>query len=245
MLATTLMAVAGTFGIGMIIGIVVLMTAEEALLAVAKSAARDVSGSFWAGVLTQLLAVPALVILLVACALTIIGLLAIPIAALAWALALAGAVTLGVLAVSMVIGRAIAGRGTGSTERSAALRGLAVGLMVLSLVWFGAALAAGTPLVGAISRLAAVAFTWAVATVGLGAVVKSRIGVSRISMQFGRFGGAKMGGFTGKWAASSSTGVNETQVPVSWQTPTPIQGVVAAPRPADATSSTHRPDASR
>ena len=30
MLATTLMAVAGTFGIGMIIGIVVLMTAEEA-----------------------------------------------------------------------------------------------------------------------------------------------------------------------------------------------------------------------
>ncbi|MCO4099707.1 hypothetical protein [Gemmatimonas sp.] len=245
MLATTLMAVAGTFGIGMIIGIVVLMTAEEALLAVAKSAARDVSGSFWAGVLAQLLAVPALVILLIACAVTIIGILAIPIAALAWALALAGAVTLGVLAVSMVIGRAIAGRGAGSTERSAALRGLTVGLLVLSLVWFGAALASGTPLVGAIARLAAVAFTWAVATVGLGAVVKSRIGVSRISMQFGRFGGAKMGGFPGNWAASSSTGVNEVQVPVSWQTPTPIQGVVAAPRPTDASSSTHRPDAPR
>ncbi|AMW05376.1 hypothetical protein [Gemmatimonas phototrophica] len=238
MLATTLMAVAGTFGIGMVIGIVVLMTAEEALLAVAKSAARDVSGSFWAGVLTQLLAVPFLVILLVACAITIIGILAIPIAALAWALALAGAVTLGVLAVAMVIGRAVAGRGTGSSERSAALRGLTVGLIALSLVWFGAAVAAGTPLVGAIARLVAVAFTWAVATVGLGAVVKSRIGVSRLSVQFGRFGGSRFSAGAAKWAPSSSTGVNEVQVPVSWQTPTPVMGVVAARRPVDAPKGT-------
>lgn len=238
MLTTTLMAVAGTFGIGMVIGIVVLMTAEEALLAVAKSAARDVSGSFWAGVLTQLLAVPALVILLVACAITIIGILAIPIAALAWALAVAGAVTLGVLAVAMVIGRAIAGRARGSSERSAALRGLTVGLAALSLVWFGAALAAGAPIFGAIARLVAVAFTWAVATVGLGAVVKSRIGVARLNVQFGKFGSSNVGGFTGKWGASRSTGVNEVQVPISWQTPTPVQGVVAAPRPADASSGT-------
>ncbi|GAB1344700.1 hypothetical protein [Gemmatimonas sp.] len=245
MLSTTLIAVAGTFGIGMIIGFVVLMTAEEALLAVAKSAARDVSGSFWAGVLTQLLAVPALVVLLIACAVTIIGILAIPIAALAWALALSGAVTLGILAVAMVIGRAVAGRGNGATERAAALRGLTVGLIALSLVWFGAALASRVPVFGAISRLVAVAFTWAVATVGLGSVVKSRIGVSRLSVQFGRFGagagtgaaGGKMGGFTGKWGAASSTGVNEVQVPVSWQTPTPVQGVVAAPKPAKSSES--------
>jgi hypothetical protein len=82
----------------------------------------------------------------------------------------------------------------------------------------------------------ALAFSWAVATVGLGAVVKSRIGVSRLSVQFGRFGGDRFGadrfgGYTAKWGASSSTGVNEVQVPVSWQTPTPVQGVVAAPRP--------------
>jgi len=207
------------------------VTAEEALLAVAKSAARDVGGSFWAGVLTQLLAVPALVVLLIACAVTIIGILAIPVAALAWALALAGAVTLGVLAVAMVIGRALAGRGTGATERSAALRGLTVGLVALSLVWFGAALASRVPVFGAVARLVALAFTWAVATVGLGAVVKSRIGVSRLSVQFGRFGGDRFGGYTATWGASRSTGVNEVQVPVSWQTPTPVQGVVAAPRP--------------
>ena len=230
MLTTTLLAVAGTFGIGMIIGLVVLMTAEEALLAVARSAARDVSGSFWVGVLTQLLAIPALVVLLIACAVTIIGILAIPVAALAWALAISGAFTLGVLAVAMVIGRAVAGRGRGSTERSAALRGLTVGLLALSLVWFGAALAACVPLMGAIARLVAVAFTWAVATVGLGAVVKSRIGVTRLSVQFGRFGGTRFSEGTGSWGAARSAGATEVQVPVSWQTPTPVQGVVAAPK---------------
>jgi hypothetical protein len=233
MLTSTLTAVSGTFGVGLVIGLVVLMTAEEALLAVAKSAARDVSGSFWAGVLAQLLAVPVLALLLIACAITIIGLLAIPIAALAWALALAGAVTLGILAVAMVIGRAVAGRGRSGTERGAALRGLVVGLVALSLVWFGAAVAGPVPVAGALARLAAVAFTWAVATVGLGAVVKSRIGVSHLSVQFGRMGGSSFGGFTGRWGAASSTGVNAVQTPVSWQTPTPVQGVVAARRPVD------------
>lgn len=228
-ITSSLVAIAGVFGIGMIIGLVVLMTAEEALVAVAKTAARDVSGSFWAGVLTQLLAVPALVVLIVACAITIIGLLAIPIAALAWGLALAGAITLGLLAVAMVIGRALAGSGQGS-DRSAAVRGLTVGMLALSLIWVGAALAASLPVAGALARLVAVAFTWAVATVGMGAVVKSRIGVSRLSVQFGRFGGAR---WNARWAPASTTTTNEVQVPVSWQTPTPVQGVVAARRPVD------------
>ncbi|HEY0929360.1 MAG TPA: hypothetical protein VGE27_05530 [Gemmatimonas sp.] len=232
-ITASLMAVAGVFGIGMIIGVVVLMTAEEALTAVAKTAARDVSGSFWAGLLTQLLAVPALLVMVIACAITIIGILAIPLAALAWALALAGAVTLGLLGVAIVIGRAFAGSGRGS-ERSAAVRGLTVGLLALSLIWFGAALASSVPVVGALARLVAVAFTWAVATVGMGAVVKSRVGVSRLSVQFGRFGGSSR--WNAKWAPASTTSTNEVQVPVSWQTPTPVQGVVAARRPVEPTT---------
>lgn len=239
MLATTLTAIAGVFGIGLIIGLVVLTTAEEALVAVARTAARDVSGSFWAGVLTQVLAVPALVVVVVACAVTIIGILAIPLAALAWGLALAGAFTLGVLAVALVIGWALVGRGASGSERSAAVRGLTVGLAALSLVWFGAALAAQMPVLGTLSRLVAVAFTWAVATVGMGAVVKSRIGMSRLSVQFGRVGGRwgnrwSGGSAAATWAPGSSTGVNEVPVSqVSWQTPTPVQGVVAARRPVE------------
>jgi hypothetical protein len=227
---TTLYAITGVFGIGLLIGVVVLMTAEEALLAVAKTAARDVSGSFWAGILWQLLAAPLLAVLLLACAITIIGLLATPIVALAWALAYAGAFTLGMLAVAMVIGRALAGRGAGQSERSAALRGLTVGLVALSLVWFGTAFAAPIPVAGGIARLIAVAFTWAVGTVGLGAVVKSRIGVAKLSVQFGRFKGAR-------WGAASTTTTMEAPAP-SWQTPTPVQGVVAARRPVNTTSGT-------
>ena len=117
-----------------------------------------------------------------------------------------------------------------------------VGLIALSLVWFGAAVAGPVPVAGALARLVAVAFSWAVATVGLGAVVKSRIGMSRLSVQFGRMGGNTFGGFTGKWGAASSTGVNEVQTPVSWQTPTPVQGVVAARRPVDNNAGT-RPGA--
>lgn len=239
-LASNLVAIAGVFGIGMIMGLVVLMTAEEALIAVAKTAARDVSGSFWAGLLAQLLAVPALVVLVVACAITILGILAIPIVMLAWGLALAGAVTLGLLAVIMVIGRALVGSGRGS-DRSAAVRGLTVGMLALSLIWLGAAMAAQVPVAGALARLVAVAFTWAAATVGLGAVMRSRIGVSRLSVHFDRFGvgGSRWNarwntrGNT-SWGPASTTATNEVPVPVSWQTPTPVQGVVAARRPVEA-----------
>ena len=233
---SNLLAVAGVFGIGLIIGLVVLTTAEEALTAVAKTAARDVSGSFWVGLLWQLLAVPLLAVMVVACALTIIGILVIPIAALAYT----GAFTLGVLAVALVIGRALAGRGSGSSQRSAALRGLTVGLATLSLIWFGAAIAAKVPVAGAVARLIAVAFTWAVATVGLGAVVKSRMGVAQLSVRFGasRFGASHFGashfgksGVGSRWGAASTT-TTEVAAP-GWQTPTPVQGVVAARRPVN------------
>ena len=243
MLITTsnLIAVAGVFGVGLLIGLVVLTSAEEALTAVAKTAAREISGSFWVGLSVQVLAIPLLVLLVAACAIT---LLAIPIVVLAWVLALAGAFTLGMLAVAIVIGRALAGRGANSTERGAALRGLTVGLATLSLIWFGAALAAPIPVAGGITRLIAVAFTWAIATVGVGAVVKSRLGMSRLFVRFGTAHGGPFGGV--RWSTTASansardwqrTTPSGSVAPV-WQTPTPIQGVVAARRPLPSTADT-------
>lgn len=210
------------------------MTAEEALTAVARTAARNITGSFWAGVVTQLLAVPALLLLVIGLCITIVGILAVPVAVLAWALGLAGIVTLGALGTLLVIGRALAGSGKGS-PRSVAIRSLTVGLIAMSMVWMGAALATSIPLAGLLARLVAVAFSWAAVTVGIGAVVKSRIGVSKLSVQLGRWGGARWG--TSRWAARwDSSGIATTdELPVSatWQTPTPIQGVVAARRPVE------------
>lgn len=203
------LAVAGIFGIGLVIGLIVLTTAEDSLTAVAKAAARDIGGSFWVGLLWQALAVPLLAVLVLGCIITIIGILAIPIVVLAWALAYAGAFTLGLLAVALVTGRALVGRGASKGSRAAALRGLVVGLFALSLVWLGASLLSSVPVAGILSRLIALGFTWAVATVGLGAVVTSRGGIAKIRMD---------------------TTLTEVAVPI-WQTPTPVQGVVAARRP--------------
>ncbi len=212
MLSAGLLTVAGVFGVTMLVGWVVLMTAETSVTAVARAAARDISGSFWVGLLAQLAAVPLLVVLVLACAITIIGILAIPVVVLAWALAYTGAFTLGLLAIAIVAGRAIAGKGGADNARAVALRSLTVGLVALSVLWFGAAALTSVPVVGLLARLVAVAFTWAAATVGLGAVVKSRGGVVRFRFET----------------------TTESTIP-SWQTPTPVQGVVAAPRPVTTT----------
>ena len=204
------LAVAGVFGIGFIIALIVLTTAEDSLTIVARAAAKEISSSFWVGLLWQVLAVPLLAVLVIACTITIIGILAIPVVMLAWALAYAGAFTLGLLAVLLVIGRALAGKGSTTSTRAAALRGLIVGLFSLSLIWFGASLASSVPVVGLLTRLIALAFTWAVATVGLGAVVKTR------------------GGISGRIRFRTTT--VEAAVP-AWMTPTPVQGVVAARKP--------------
>ncbi len=217
MATSALVAVAGVFAIGLIIGLIVLVNAEESLTAVARSAASDVSGSFWVGVLWQLLAVPILVALVLACAITIVGIFLIPLVALGWALAYAGAFTLGLTAVALVAGRAIAGRGTGSSSRAVALRGLVVGFLCLSVVWVAAALFADMRIVSGVSRLVAVALSWAAATVGLGAVVKSRGGMMRLRFE---------------------TTTTESAAP-SWQTPTPVMGVVAARRPVATSHSAH------
>lgn len=211
-------AVAGVFGIALVIGLIVLTSAEDAITAVARAAVKDIGGSFWVGLLWQALAIPLLAVLVLASAITIIGILAIPIAVLAWALAYAGAFTLGLLAVLLVIGRALVGRGSSASSRAAALRGLTVGLFALSLIWFGAAFMSNIPVAGILSRLIALGFTWALATVGLGAVVTSRGGIAKVRM---------------------NTTMTEIATPM-WQTPTPVQGVVAARRPVTTTHTEQR-----
>jgi hypothetical protein len=226
-LTSHLVAVAGVFSIGLAIGLLVLIRMEQSVLAVARAAARNVAGSFWMGVVVQLLGVPLLLLLLLACVLTIIGILVTPLVVLAWGLAYLGALTLGVMGVALMIGRALVGRGTGTSERSAALRGLTVGLLVLSLLWFGVALASPVPLVGVLARIVALSVSWAVATVGLGAVVTSRAGVAHFNLRVGQF---RAGG----WQAPQTAPTGSEVSPPSWATPTPLPGVIpAAKRPLD------------
>jgi len=68
-------------------------------------------------------------------------------------------------------------------------------------------------------------------------VVKSRMGVAQLSMRFGasRFGAS---GFTSRWGAASTTTTTTEVAAPGWQTPTPVQGVVAARRPGYTDSGT-------
>lgn len=209
-----LTAVGGVVAIGLIIALVVLVSAQEPLEAVARAAERDISASFWVGLLWQALAIPIVLTLTLLLAVTIILIPAIPIAMLAWALAYAGAFTLGLFAVALVLGRAVLGRST-THNRGALLSSLMCGMILISIVWFGAAFVVSVPLVGILTRLLALALTWVAATVGLGAVVRSRAGTMREHIEV----------------------TTETSIP-SWQTPTPVFGVVAARRPAPVSTTT-------
>jgi hypothetical protein len=201
--------VAGTFGVLLIIAVGVLLFAGPNLDEVVATLERSFGRAFWVGLLGQLLILPVLVVLVVALAVSLIGILLIPFAIVAYAIALAGLVTLGFLAVARLVGGAVRHSARDTTERSRALAALAVGLAIFFALWMIAAALAWAPLAATVVRAAALAATWAAMTLGLGSAILSRAGTHR------------------KVAA----GTRPVEL-ASWQTPTPLTGVVAARRPS-------------
>ena len=202
----------GTLGILLMLGIGVLIFAGTTLDGVVEVLERGLSRSLLAGIAGELALVPVLLLLCVALAVTLLGILLIPFAIVAYALAAAGALTLGFLAVSVVIGGAIARR-RGSralTTRATALRALMIGVFTLFVVWLAAAAFVWSPLAAAVLRLVAAAVTWVAVTAGFGAVILSRVGARKPEIR------------------QEPEAVLDD---LSWQTPTPVSGVAAARRP--------------
>lgn len=200
---------AGWYAVLLLIGIVVLVFAGDRLRQVSEALERDTVGALVTGLLAGLASVPILLIATVVLALTLIGILLIPFALVALVLAYAGLAVLGLLAVTSVAGRAIlGGRKERMTERATALAGLLIGVTVLLAAWFIAALFTWSPSAGLVLRSMALGLTTIAVTAGVGAVIRS----------FRR--------------ADEET---EPALPslgedLSWQTPTPIGGVVAVRR---------------
>ncbi|HEY5441005.1 MAG TPA: hypothetical protein VIJ90_06970, partial [Gemmatimonadaceae bacterium] len=162
--------------------------------------------AFWYGVLGQIFVLPGLLILTVALALTIIGILLIPFAIVAYAIAVAGLVTLGFLAVVRLVGGAL-WQGGDASARGRALGALFAGIALFFVLWMIGSLLAWAPLAATVVRAAALAATWAAMTLGLGAAILSRAGTHR-----------------------RVAGVARPVELAAWQTPTPVAGVVAARR---------------
>ena len=207
----------GTLGMLLVLGIGVLIFSGSSLDTVVDVTQGQLSRAFLAGVLAELALLPGLLLLCIGLALTIIGLLLIPFAIVAYALAAAGAMTLGFLGVSMVVGGAIARR-RGSrplTARATSLRALMIGVFTIFALWLLAAALAWSPIAAAVVRLVALAATWVAVTVGFGAVILARIAPRR----------------------APATPLPEPALDeISWQTPTPVSGVAAARRPTPVVS---------
>jgi hypothetical protein len=198
----------GWFALLLIIGLGVMIFAEGNLDGVVLGLERGFAKAFWIGLAAQVLALPALVVLVAALAITVIGVLLVPFAIVAYVIAAAGVVTLGFLAIARMTGGAFTSdRGT-TSPRGVHLRALFTGLVVYLALWLVAAAFSWNPVLGAILRALAIAITWVAATVGFGAALTSRAGTVRPS------------------AGSTKTATDE----FAWQTPTPVTGVAAATR---------------
>ena len=194
-----------------VIGIGVLIFAGDYLDKTTAALEHRFTRSFWIGVAGQLALLPVLLVLIVGLAITLIGILLIPFAIVAYILAVAGLLTLGFLAVARVTGAALTSPASdGRTARAVSLRSLAIGIMVYMGFWVAAAAFAWTSVLYAALTGVAIVITWVAATAGLGAAIISRAG-SR--------------------AVGEPDAAPEAAPDLSWQTPTPIGGVVAARRP--------------
>ncbi len=204
--------VLGWFAILLVIGIGVLVFAESTFDPIVESLQQRFGRAFWYGLVAQLATIPALLVILLALALTVVGVLLIPFAIVAYAVALAGVLTLGFLAVARFTGAAITGSvRSGAPKRGVSLRALVVGLVLYLGLWLAAAAFSWSPLAGSLLRAAALAVSWVAVTLGLGALIASRVALRRVQ--------------SGPGAQAGSAD------PMVWQTPTPVTGVAAARRP--------------
>jgi hypothetical protein len=135
--------------------------------------------SFFAGLFAQPLLLPALGTLIVALILTVVGILVIPVAIVAFCLAVSTAVVGGYIATARALGE-IYLRRTGQAAKVSGdptYRAALVGLGLLLLIWAPFALLGWIPVIGLVLFLAAVVFTWVMATAGLGATILSGAGL--------------------------------------------------------------------
>lgn len=205
---SALKMVLGWFAVLFAIGIGVLLFAEKNLDGVVTALDQQFTRSFWIGVLAQLAAIPALLLILLGLVISLIGILLIPFAVVAYVVALAGLLTLGFLAVARFTGRAFF-RGR-TPSRAVHLRSLFLGLVIYVGLWFLAAAFVWNPIIGSVLRAVALAGSWVALTFGLGATILTRAGTRSEDDR-----------------ARRPRPVDD----LSWQTPTPVTGVVAARRP--------------
>jgi hypothetical protein len=203
----------GWLTVMLVLGIGVLVFAGGYLEGVADVIQQSFWRSFFWGLAGELGVIPVLILLVSALAITVVGILLIPFAIVAYVVAVVGLFTLGFLAMARLTGGGI-GMNTARrlSAKGGALRGLVLGIVIYLGMWVVASLFQWSPIVSGVLRGVALAITWVAATAGFGAAILSRGGTRRD-------------------VVTPEPVADEMAV---WQTPTPVTGVVAARRPTPA-----------
>jgi hypothetical protein len=134
---------------------------------------NETGRSLLTGVLGGLASIPALITIVLAMAITIIGIFFIPFGIAAFLIAVSGIAILGFLAVAQVAGIAIAGKREAETAAGQQLQFLYTGILAFSALWIIAAAFTWFPILGAILRMLAFSVTFVAVATGFGAVILS------------------------------------------------------------------------
>lgn len=206
-----LQRVMGALVVMVLLGFGAMVFAEDRLRVVSSAIETRFGRSLFAGILTEVSFIPALVLAVVLLVITIIGIILLPVAIPGMFVLGALLTALGFLAVSRVAGQALTRRAATVSVRGAELRSMLAGLFFFFGLWLAAAVLSWVPVLGSLLHALAFVVTWAAATVGLGAAVITR-------------GGGR--------PTTAPAIVAPEGSELGWQTPTPISGIAAARRQA-------------
>jgi hypothetical protein len=156
----------------LLLGAWALFYAGDQLKRVVSTISNDSGKSLLTGLLAGLSTIPALIALVVLMAITIIGIVFIPLGVAGFFVVVFGIGILGFLAVAQVTGIAIAGDSPATeTQAGNELRYLISGILAFSALWIVAAAFTWLPVVGTLLRVLAASVTFVAAMTGFGAVV--------------------------------------------------------------------------
>jgi hypothetical protein len=157
----------------LLVGTLVLFFLRDYFKRAVEVVTNETGRSLLIGVLGGLASVPALVVLIIAMAITIIGVFFIPVGVGVFLIALSGIAILGFLAVAQVAGIAIAGKREAETPAGQELQFLYTGIIAFSGLWIIAAAFTWFPILGAVLRMLAFSVTFVAVATGFGAVILS------------------------------------------------------------------------
>jgi hypothetical protein len=157
----------------LLVGTFVLFYLRDYFKRAVEVVTNETGRSLLTGALGGVASIPALIAIIVAFAITIVGVFLIPVGVAVFLIALSGIAILGFLAVAQVAGVAIAGRREAETPAGQELQFLYTGILAFGALWIIAAAFTWFPILGSILRMLAFSVTLVAVVTGFGAVILS------------------------------------------------------------------------